>query len=323
MNHGTDDSNSHPILSRFATLLAVTAILGFIATCFASLHWVADVMANARIQLTLAALLATIACLAVRQKRQSILAFATVLAHVASMSGQLLGPMEKAQHGTSQIRLMTLNVLTRNEEHEAVVKEIESVDPDAFAVLEVNSVWINAIRRRLAATYPHELVHPEERGNFGIALFSKRPIQQPTTFKLNEEIHSLEVVIDGVRIIATHPLPPIGTRGFRSRNTHFDRLAERVATKRRIAPSEPLVLMGDLNVTPWSPIFTRFARNTELHRAKVGIDFQPTWYAFGSNLLTGLKLDHVLISDELSCEEARIGANVGSDHRSVSVQLRY
>ena len=75
--------------------------------------------------------------------------------------------------------------------------------------------------------------------------------------------------------------------------------------------------MGDLNLTPWSPLFGQFTSSAKLQRAKQGLGIQPTWYARGSLFPFGLVLDHVLIDSSLTCVDVHIGPLTGSDHRSV------
>ncbi len=82
-----------------------------------------------------------------------------------------------------------------------------------------------------------------------------------------------------------------------------------------------MIVLGDLNLTPWSPLFSDLEASTELTRARHGYGLTPTWYAKVGTFAMGLVLDHCLISDELECVSHRVGADIGSDHRAVIVGL--
>ena len=82
-----------------------------------------------------------------------------------------------------------------------------------------------------------------------------------------------------------------------------------------------MIVLGDLNLTPWSPLFSDLEASTELTRARHGYGLAPTWYAKVGTFTMGLVLDHCLISDELECVSHRVGADIGSDHRAVIVGL--
>ncbi len=83
----------------------------------------------------------------------------------------------------------------------------------------------------------------------------------------------------------------------------------------------PTAVVGDLNLTPWSPVFHRFAANSRLKRVGRRESFVPTWYAKRDVWPLGLSLDHILITSSLQPCEYEIGPTMGSDHRSVTAML--
>ena len=66
-----------------------------------------------------------------------------------------------------------------------------------------------------------------------------------------------------------------------------------------------MIVMGDLNLTPWSPLFSDFETSTELTRAGRGYGLTLIWYARVETFAMGLVLDHCLISDDLRCVSLR------------------
>lgn len=75
----------------------------------------------------------------------------------------------------------------------------------------------------------------------------------------------------------------------------------------------PMVVVGDLNMTPFSTRFRILLQNTGLRRAEGGLN--TTW----PSLLTpmGLSLDHILVGKGIGSAIMRTGPRLGSDHLPV------
>ena len=112
----------------------------------------------------------------------------------------------------------------------------------------------------------------------------------------------------------------MGPSLFAKRNDHLNQMAARIERFRGSMPEVPVVLIGDLNLTPWSPLFADFLDRTKLSRGQVGANFTPTWYR-GRTFAQGLVIDHVLLDERLTSISHRVGSRIGSDHRSVTVKL--
>ena len=82
----------------------------------------------------------------------------------------------------------------------------------------------------------------------------------------------------------------------------------------------PVILLGDLNLTPDSPDFARLLDESTLRDVMGGRRWRPTWQAGFWPL--ALRIDHVLVSPEVCVEAVEVGPSIGSDHRPVIAQLR-
>jgi endonuclease/exonuclease/phosphatase (EEP) superfamily protein YafD len=78
-------------------------------------------------------------------------------------------------------------------------------------------------------------------------------------------------------------------------------------------------LLGDLNVTPWSPYFQELLAATGLRDSARGWGLQPSWPTM--SLLLRVPIDHCLISPELHVTERTLGPDIGSDHFPLLVTL--
>lgn len=214
-------------------------------------------------------------------------------------------------------RAMLINVNTERGDLGRVGEVVLAYNPDIVVLEEVSLRWLDGLRD-LMRQYPYSKTAPRD-DNFGIAFYSKLPVLRgEIVFVDDPDVPSVVAEVDTpggiVTIIGTHPLPPGGAEYSRSRNRHLARLPDLV----RKAKS-PVVLLGDLNVSPWSPYFSRLLRESGLRDSSQGRGVQPTWPAFNPLLL--IPIDHCLHSPEIRIARKEIGPAVGSDHYPLIVDF--
>ncbi|MFN9717862.1 MAG: endonuclease/exonuclease/phosphatase family protein [Planctomycetota bacterium] len=86
-------------------------------------------------------------------------------------------------------------------------------------------------------------------------------------------------------------------------------------------PGIPVVLVGDLNLPPWSPHFDSFLSKSELLNGSSEKGLQPTW-SFRDAFPFGLIIDHGPYRRELLCTTPEILKETGSDRRPVVFKFR-
>ena len=299
--------------------------IGTLASLFARSHWLFDLAANLRVQQVIA--LATVGAIAIMFRRPRWLAGIVVMLaiHLPWFTSAWTGRERLGE--VPELTVMLANVLTSNQQYDSVVEQIFACDPDVVAILELGTAMQGRLQREdVMSAYSHRIDIPQDFGNFGIGLYSKFPLRDVAFFTLNlDDVPSIDATFSkggrDYRIVATHPLPPIGSRGFRLRNTHLRQLAARIDPSRNADRVASTIVVGDLNLTPWSPLFSDLESHASLRRAGRGYGLTPTWYA-RPFFPFGLKLDHVLISGDLHCTDYKVGPFIGSDHRAVIVGLR-
>lgn len=309
-------------LWRYSCLLIVLLAIATILTGFARVYWVWDILANLRVQQVLVAVLLIVVCLIYRKWVWLMAPIACLMIHLPWFLPGLhrVGGTPNLQ----PVKVTVCNVLSSNRNYEPAIEEILEEEPDVFVVLEIDTQWAEQIGEETQTDYPHSVVLPDDQGNFGIGMYSRHPIKHSSVFELNEEIPSIEAIVEvenaSYRIIGMHPLPPVRDRGFRSRNQHLRLLANRVRSPESVYEGLPTIVMGDFNLTPWSPFFHDFELASGLRRTELAMNMTPTWYVLPIFPL-GLSLDHIFISDDLTYWGRNVGASVGSDHRSVTVTI--
>lgn len=231
----------------------------------------------------------------------------------------LLPPAPAAPAGGPAFRVMLLNVNSAWGDPVAVQAAISRARPDLLVLEEINDRWLANLAPALAA-YPYREMQPRF-DNFGIGLFSRHPlisarivpfglVDIPTIFA--------QVLLAGrpLNLIATHPMPPGEALLARERNRQLDWLAGEIA-----GLSGSVLLVGDLNAAPWSPVFGRFERTSGLIDSARGRSIHPTWPAFIP--LLWIPLDHLLHSPDLAVRNYNVGAAVRSDHLPVIVDFTW
>lgn len=294
----------------------VVACLATLAGFLGQFSWFFDLFSHFRVQyligLTVIGTLFIVVC---RRKTGGVfLGFAFVnlmLVLPLYFNDQIIPPK-----GAPVLRAMLLNVNTRLGDANKVKLAIRNADPDILILEEVSCQWLTDLAC-LANSHPHSLTQPRN-DNFGIALFSKFPLAESEVVYIGDaDVPSIFTTVrtgrTNLRVIATHPLPPSGRDHSRWRDEQLDLLPD------RIRPGLPLILLGDLNVTPWSYHFRRFLKRTGLKNSSQGRGVQPTWPNY--NLLLLIPIDHCLHSSNISVVDKKIGADVSSDHYPVIVDF--
>lgn len=231
----------------------------------------------------------------------------------------LLPPAPAAPAGDASFRVMLMNVNTCWGDPAAVRAAISNAQPDLLVLEEISDRWLADLAPALAP-YPFREVQPRP-DNFGIGLFSRRPLDSARSVPFGlVDIPTLfaRVRLDDqpLTLIATHPMPPGEALLAAERNRQLDWLAGEIS-----GLNEPVLLAGDLNAAPWSPVFRRFERTSGLRDSARGRSIHPTWPAFIPPLW--IPLDHVLHSPGLAVRNYRVGTSIRSDHLPVIVDVAW
>jgi endonuclease/exonuclease/phosphatase (EEP) superfamily protein YafD len=211
---------------------------------------------------------------------------------------------------TLSINLASINLLSRNKEAQPLLSLLSAEQPDVIVLQEFTPQWAE-LTATLADRYPYQLLEPRQ-GNFGIALLSVYPLVKEETFELlAPEFPAIKAILQvgstQLGVIGVHPVAPISRKRTLLRNAQLAALAA-LADK----AEGPLVLLGDLNTSPWSPYFQRLLADGGLRNGAEGFGLDITWPTFMP--LLGIPIDYCLVSPELRVTAQRRGSRIGSDH---------
>lgn len=223
------------------------------------------------------------------------------------------------------VRVAAANVLWSNPERDAVERWVREVDPDVLAVCELSQATRLLLETRLEE-WPHRLrwpvlEHEWDAGTWGLALFSKLPLEEPS-IEFSALSSGFPILCARVRsggtelaLRSVHAMRPGNGWRIEVRRGVFDRLGE-------LCRDEPQALaLGDFNVAPTSPWFGRLLDAGRLSDTRPGYGRQPTWATPFWSGRWWIPIDHALVGAGLIVQGRRTGAIPGSDHRAVIVEV--
>jgi len=226
----------------------------------------------------------------------------------------------KSGLGTSvSLRVVSANVNADNDRFASFIDWARHQQPDVIIAQEISPAWARALKP-LAADYPYHMQVPRN-DNFGISAFSRLPMHgQKILFPGSAGAPSLLLEVTAgkrkLSILATHPVPPINREFFDRRNKQLDAVAGYMAQLKGVR-----MVIGDFNISTWSPYFTDMRNRSGLKNASDGFGILPTWPAVLPGLM--IPLDHCLVSQDMTVQNIRTGGNTGSDHLPLFVHVAF
>ncbi len=235
--------------------------------------------------------------------------------------------------GTKQahtVSILSANVHTGNFDVPRLLDLIDREKPDIILLMEINTPWIQELRP-LSSMYRHQRFVPDDSGNFGIGLWTRLPVvesefvllkpEEPDTLFDVPHIRALLKIKDEdgeskvVRFFGLHPLPPMSRGNARARDAVLAGVAAEIARD----PSIPTLVTGDLNATRYCRVIQQLTTDANLYDALASNNF--SWPNTWSSFVTGIRLDHLLVSQNWRVVETRLGDDIGSDHLPTVARL--
>ncbi|MET9355199.1 endonuclease/exonuclease/phosphatase family protein [Streptomyces sp. NPDC006617] len=216
----------------------------------------------------------------------------------------------------AEVRVLTSNVES-GQGTDALIAAVRREKPDLVFVQECERTCDTALRRDLAAGFPHRRA-VEGDGSKGSVILSAFPLRAapavPGTMGMPAAV--ADVRGHAVRLRLAHPMPPLADRVDVWRE-ELDALRDAAAGDR----GTPTVLAGDFNASQDHAAFRRILDTGLRDAARLaGEDRTPSWPARTLPVF-GTQIDHVLVSEEFAARDARFLDLAGTDHRALVVDL--
>ncbi len=273
--------------------------------------------------------------------RRWVLASLATLALVASFTMGLV--WNRAETGANPFRVMTYNIKGAKAAQRAgglaaLGQEIARHDPDIVLVQDAQGMSGGAPVARQAEAAVFGGLERHRVGQYVIA--SRVPLRDCASGRLpvrGDDVGYLRCVVTlhgvDLTLVTVHfESPRSGLNAARRegvdgigewRRNYEDRLEQaRVLARTFAGGPRPLVIAGDLNAPQASPVVrTLLATGLRDAFASAGRGYG---YSYGQALRLGrsfLRIDHILVSDEIGVAACEVGDGAASDHRPVVADL--
>ncbi|MDJ0969747.1 MAG: endonuclease/exonuclease/phosphatase family protein [Kiloniellales bacterium] len=309
----------------FRTVLLFGLLGGLGATLaglLGGLHWSLELFSHFKVQLAAGSAVLLIMSLALRSASGAALAGALMLVNLYPVWPYISGNFGGAEAAPPKsLKALAFNLHHQHADLAALEAYLASEQPSFALLTELPPdarPWLESLRD----DFPHQAV--DRLGSpFDVVMISRLPLRSvrfdrrvsPLLPVLSARVCPEAAVRKGcVTVIGLHAANPLGSSPLRDEQI---RLA---AAKAERAPRGAVVLLGDLNTSPWAPIFAEALERGRLKDSALGFPLAATWIS--GNPLFGLPIDHVLLGRGMETVARRVGPDLGSDHLPVVAELR-
>ena len=301
-------------LDRIVVIAAVGIATASTLPLLADFWWVFELFCHFRVQYL--ALLAFFAALLASRRRWRSAAALLPFAAISASPIYVGWPVAvRAENPVAQLTVMNVNVNAANRNFASLLNLVERELPDLIVLVEMTAAWQTAIGA-LSNLYPYRVGVPQQ-DRFGIALLSRVPFHdQEAVDLLTTPAVSARVTVAGraVRIIGVHLRPPVSAGWAAIRNQQLIEIGKLLGNR-----AEPVMIVGDFNITSYSTIFSRWLEDNELRSAARPTDFAISWPTFLP--LLGILIDQFVVSESVRIDDFRRGPAFGSDHYPLTATL--
>jgi endonuclease/exonuclease/phosphatase (EEP) superfamily protein YafD len=222
------------------------------------------------------------------------------------------------QAAGESIRVLTFNINVQNDRWDAIANAIRDRQPDIATITESSIESKEELSQRLKDLLPFTY----RTSGGGLTLLSRFPLISPQSKTFDSGtilVASLQIDRETVELIAAHLLVPLKPNLFDRRNALLSEISNYIQQREE----KPLIFLGDLNLTPWSPYYSRFIRETGMHNTRLGFGVEPSWIEAATHvrypkLITAsikIPIDHIFVSKGIGVVDCKTIKAANSDHR--------
>lgn len=300
---------------KLALLAGLLSLFGFVG----NLGWAFDLCSHFRLPYTILFLVAFIRLGFKKQNKKAFVFFILFLINFATLTPFYFSSIKQADNKAAKyssdsalIRLIHFNIWGQNPVKNWAVDYVLTERPDVVSMNEVDDDTFRLFHsKQIQTVYPYRVRDGE------LLLLSKRPFKvlELKTPVNHPVLHVRYASPKSFDLYLTHTMVPVFPHFFQDQNDHLRVLGEEINNNQY-----PVVLLGDLNTTPWSNSFYQLVSQSKLKDSqKVFGQLQPSWPAFFG--LCWLPIDHVLLSKHWLVSNRKTGPFIGSDHLPVEIEL--
>lgn len=208
------------------------------------------------------------------------------------------------------LRLVSANLHLHNQDPAELLDWLAQEPADLLLLQELSPQMAAALQRQSPYPYGHLAA---DDSPFGIGLLSRLPLDA-VNVQLDTGLPALEARLhwqgQPIELLVLHPMPPLSAFYQQQRDASLRHWASRLDGK-------PALIIGDLNCTPWAPVFQQLAASGWRRSGSLA----PSWPVAMRGWM-GIPIDHVLASPHWQRVSTHSGPAGASDHWPQRVLLR-
>lgn len=307
----------------YHVLIRVTlsgAAAGTVVALFSRWFWIAELFSHFRVYYLLALILLALTFFWTSHRYLLMLSIALAIPnawYVWPYLSPVINYAQAAERDADALHIVAHNLKLSSPEFGAALNYLQRSDADILILAEFTRGWRAALVP-LEATYPHRVQRPRTHP-WGMAIYSRVPLLNLEQLQLTEhdnvQFHfTLSVSGRPVELFAVHLFSPVKPGFAHRRNQQLEELAALVS-----ASKHPALVVGDMNITPFSPYFAEFLSKSGLQDTRRRWGFHITWPTHPIPLW--IPIDHCLAAPELNVASVDRGPNIGSDHYPLEIRV--
>jgi len=255
--------------------------------------------------------------LLLRSRAMAIWLLAVALVNAAVVAPLLFGGGPDPDAPGPHLSVMSFNVGVSNPLRRGVASYVTQERPDLLFVMESSFEWEDAFERWGP---PMAVIAIVPRGRVsGITVLADASVQAralPISFAGPSDAVAVEATLGSERIVVLGLHPPSPTSGGRAaqRDEILADAGDWIASL-----DAPVLVVGDLNATPWSHAFRTMRLRGRLIDTSHGAGLQPTWPSGWGPVM--IPIDNALHTDGLVTVARTTGPSLGSAHLPLVVTV--
>ena len=301
-------------------MLAISLSISLLANAIT--HWLTDIFTHFQLQYAIGSLILYLFFTLFKEWKRCLLCLGLCLfsSSYIALSYSFKAPSESE----AVFSVASYNRNYAPTHHDEVLAFLKQEKPDIVVLQEANASLSQAVES-VRDLYPHQIHEPREHA-FGMVVLSKHPFTKKRVkhfdrivwdnFQINIEV---EILGQAINIFAIHPPPPMNAGLYKQRNIELSL----TATDAYHSQSRNVIMLGDWNVSPFSPHFRAVLKKTGLRNEQTLPYIFPTWPAQFVVPIIQIPIDHILHRGNLELVEKKRFPAIGSDHYPVVARYAF
>ncbi len=326
--------------------IVVAAVCAALATSvslflYRVVAWPFELVTHFKVQIAVFCSVLSLVCLRARSSRAFFLVLALSVVHWKEIIPRVTSKRSrKERRPLRAYRILLLNLFEGSSRSDLVERLVLREKPDVVVFVEATDKWLDLLSKtKLREEYPFSDSAIGYRGSSEFLLYSRNSF---VSCEEDSEHNDLRVLLNAesnklptLHLFVEHFANPIrNIVSSRFSREFYDVRSRQMECVARLASSsdEPVLVVGDFNVSTWSPDYKSFLRYSGLKDAARGFGYSPTWnpvFGQGKTSLArlaswalGLEIDHAIHNDRVVITDFHVGSSAGSDHRSLILDIQ-